>query len=534
MRNVNSICSRLLLLALLALSSSSCAGFQQKGGERRDPVPASQVVDDLRRGPERLESVSMQMDEILAEFRKLSARSGGAWRARGYLDAGESDHLETLLFKYMTARDVLCELVATLGGKRSLPASATAEEARAAHLLTVDAQWVLVRHSADLVALFAGDKVAVAKLNEAQFESHLPAASFETLRLNVTATDLERRLEASQVLFEKEAQVAKQGTGASLLGSPGYERLLARAPQDQARAVAAVRRAQGLRPGLKASVENRMSHTEAAKVARELGAEGGDLAYSARSLLFKVVSRMKNPRVKVIQFSKAQHAEVESLLQPGDVILTYTAGYMSDVFIPGTFKHGITYVGTPEQRQAAGVDVSRLPALAGPEKAAVQQRLQQRETVSGQKADVIEAVAEGVIFNNLGHIMDTHVNRLAVLRPRLSEADRAAFATEVFAYQGDAYDFLFDFADASRQVCTEVIYRGLNGKQGIRFALTKRGGHPTLSADDVVDYHFKTGGRHFEFVLYAEEDLAKGGHRAKVLVGEEGEGRLREAISVKR
>ena len=32
----------------------------------------------------------------------------------------------------------------------------------------------------------------------------------------------------------------------------------------------------------------------------------------------------------------------------------------------------------------------------------------------GQEVDVIEAVAEGVIFNNLAHIMDTHVNRLVV------------------------------------------------------------------------------------------------------------------------
>lgn len=533
MRTFKSICFRLSLLALLALGSS-CASFQQKGGERREPIPASQVMDDLQRGPERLESVSAQMDQILMEFRKLAARSGGAWRALGYLDAEVSDRMETLLFKYMTAREVLCEMVATLGGKRSLPASVTAEEARAAHLLTVDAQWVLVRHSADLVALFAGDKVAVAKLNEAQFESHLPAGSFETLRLNVTATDLERRLAASQVLFEKEAQVAGQGTAGDLLGSPEYQRLLARAPQDHERAVAAVRRAQGLRPGLKAAVENRMSHTEAAKLARELGAEGGDLAYAARSMMFKVVSRMKKPGAKVIQFSKAQHAQVESLLQPGDIILTYTAGYMSDVFIPGAFKHGITYVGTPEQRAAIGVGVARLPELAGPEKAAVQERITRATLSGGQKADVIEAVAEGVIFNNLAHIMDTHVNRLVVLRPKLTAADRAAFVTEVFAYQGDAYDFLFDFADASRQVCTEVIYRGLDGKQGIRFALKRRGGHPTLSADDVVNYHFKTGGRHFEFVLYAEEDLGKSGHRAKVMTGKEGEGRLREVISVKR
>ena len=36
-------------------------------------------------------------------------------------------------------------------------------------------------------------------------------------------------------------------------------------------------------------------------------------------------------------------------------------------------------------------------------------------------------VAKGVIFNNLEHIMDTHINSMLVLRPGLSNAERANF-----------------------------------------------------------------------------------------------------------
>lgn len=138
---------------------------------------------------------------------------------------------------------------------------------------------------------------------------------------------------------------------------------------------------------------------------------------------------------------------------------------------------------------------------------------------------MIEAVAEGVIFNNLGYLMDTHVNRMAMLRPKLSKRDRTEFLAEVFSYHGDAYDFLFDFADASKQVCTEVIWRGINGREVIDMALTKRGGHPTLSAGDLVNYHFKSGGKHFGFVLFAE--VAGSGRRAVIHTGPEGEEMLR-------
>jgi hypothetical protein len=58
----------------------------------------------------------------------------------------------------------------------------------------------------------------------------------------------------------------------------------------------------------------------------------------------------------------------------------------------------------------------------------------------GEDADIIEAVAEGVIFNNLAKIMNTHINRLLVLRPILNDAERIEFLAGVFSYLGDEYE----------------------------------------------------------------------------------------------
>ena len=67
-------------------------------------------------------------------------------------------------------------------------------------------------------------------------------------------------------------------------------------------------------------------------------------------------------------------------------------------------------------------------------------------------ADVIEAVAEGVIFNNLSHLMDTHVNRLLVLRPRITAEERAEALISTFRFLGEKYDFSFNFGDVSAVV----------------------------------------------------------------------------------
>jgi hypothetical protein len=266
------------------------------------------------------------------------------------------------------------------------------------------AQFLLIAQRAEVVAELRGDPVVVAKLNEAFPRSEIPSGTFSKLRLHVTSKEVPQRLQASWVLFEASREQPEMKSLTTT--SPSYANLTASIPSYYQQAKAALEVLQGKVFAVS------LTHSKAADLVRKAEGRWGNLKYQARCGFFKNVSRIKNPLIKVIDFSHAQFDEIKSLLQPGDIILTYTAGYMSDVFIPGRFKHGITYIGSPQQRLAAGLDASRLPGLAKMEQMEVTQALQRAELDNGKEADVIEAVAEGVVFNSLEHIMDTHVNRL--------------------------------------------------------------------------------------------------------------------------
>ena len=91
----------------------------------------------------------------------------------------------------------------------------------------------------------------------------------------------------------------------------------------------------------------------------------GDNLYAIRGLLFSNVSDIKMPLTKPIKFSEDQKRQIHSMLKPGDIILTYTAGYMSNVFLPGSFKHGITYIGTSAERKETGLIDDPTQLIAG-------------------------------------------------------------------------------------------------------------------------------------------------------------------------
>ena len=100
---------------------------------------------------------------------------------------------------------------------------------------------------------------------------------------------------------------------------------------------------------------------------------------------------------------------------------------------------------------------------------------------------------------------------------------------KVFSFLGNEYDFYF--ADASKQVCTEVIYRGLNGKGGIVLPLTKRAGNLALSADDIVQCYLELDVPPFDFILLAEEDPKDQDHSARVLTDQMGKLRLEKLMA---
>jgi hypothetical protein len=288
-----------------------------------------------------------------------------------------------------------------------------------------------------LVATFAGDDVAIAKLNEAFYRSEIEGGSYEKLELEVTSR--ERRARLIAFWEDHVEELADAGSPLSRLveSDSAAADLPVEIAELHARALGRIAPldARGDMPG-------RVDHGAVARLRRDVAAALGGAGYAARALVFKDVSRLKSPTAHLIQFTHEQKTDLLAGLRPGDLLLTYTSGHMSDVFIPGHFKHGITYVGDGDARRAAGLTG---PFALPPQDACELERLREHVAYDrfddGRRADVIEAVAEGVKFSSLDTLLDTHIDRLVVLRPQIDPSERAAFLIEVFSYLGDPYDF---------------------------------------------------------------------------------------------
>mgnify|MGYP001822276841 CR=1 FL=1 len=489
---------------------SGCTAKRLSSDFKKVAITESSLASNLRV----IQTIKPHMAELDDEFDNLPHP---VVLGRDYFNAQEIHVIESLLFRFLANQTTLWDMVHSYGG---LDADFPADELDTkAHVLSISATLLMASHTAFIVARYAEDPLTVAQLNEPYFRSEIPFGSYDRMRENATLPDLLEATSRIKTLYAREMADTHSAMATLANSDTEYAELIAQIPALQNAAETRLQQVAKLYP----------SHADTETLARKDAGLQHKTLYAIRSFLFKEVSRLKDPAAHVVIFSEAQKQKIFSLLEPGDLILTYTAGYMSDVFIPGAFKHGITYIGTPENRQSIGLSAYDLPPGERFDVEKLAANLQRSSLHEGKQANMIEAVAEGVIFNDLEHIMDTHINRMLVLRPRLSDADRAAFLVEVFSYLGDGYDFRFDFADASMQVCTEVIYRAINGKGSINFMLTKRGGHETLSADDIANYHLNSEA--FDFVLFVETDPDSKSDEALLHVGAEGELRFKALMN---
>lgn len=505
------LAKNILFVVILTLSLANCATLDP-AAEATPVFTEKKLTADLNT----LLLLQPQLDKLDGELHRF--RLAGGWQTRGYFDADEMREVEALLFRFGSYHTALWGLIHSYNGLEN--STARSENQARAELVSGYAMLLLASHTSFLVTEFAGDPVAIKQLNQVYYRSEIPFGTYDKARESVTASEKRWAVLREKSLYQEARNNPQSFLSKITDENTEYARLISQLPD------------------LLDTVDQRLgavAEIYASGIDSELVAEGQKLGqhkvlYFARSVLFKDVSRLKSPGAQVIRFSAEQQQQIYAMLQPGDLVLTYTAGYMSSVFIPGAFKHGITFIGSPQQRKSLALTPQDLPASERFQEDVLARNLQQMTLENGSQADMIEAVAEGVIFNNLGHIMDTHINRMLVLRPKFSGTEQRAYLAGIFSYLGDGYDFRFDFSDSTYQVCTEVIYRELDGKAGTRFSLTERAGHPTLSADDISNYYLESTPPAFDFVLYAEEDLASVGHDAKILVGATGAARVKELM----
>ena len=220
-------------------------------------------------------------------------------------------------------------------------------------------------------------------------------------------------------------------------------------------------------------------------------------------------------RVKRSLVNDKQIKEIQSLLQPGDILLERREWYLSNIGLPGYWPHAALYIGAPQERKVYFKDknVANYYAkhngnfnayLKYSYPKAYQNSLTPQERHNVPR--VIEAISEGVSFTTLEHSVDA--DSVVILRPRLSKLDKAIAIERAFHYSGRPYDFNFDFLTDAELVCTELVYKAYEAKQnytGLTFPLQEVVGRKVTTANDIArmfDEEYGKSNQQLDFIAF--------------------------------
>lgn len=371
--------------------------------------------------------------------------------ARGYFTPEEDGCLRHWFARYLTTRAALRETVEDLRPAAEGRVEGLAFDRQLERFLVAfTAAALLVRAGRCLVADVAPHRMIQRKLNEPEPRFRIPGKQFTAVRRSLTSPVNAWRLWHAMRFADEHRDALDSLQGDPIL-APVLEVL--RASESSMRVPARIFLRGRLRYRIHAWRQRRVSAVQ----------QG---IFAVAEAFGRVASEVRTPglghRVGV-----ATCECLEKLLQPGDVLVTRHDQALTNLFLPGYWPHASLYLGPASVREALGVqvDAERMNRWSGPN-------------------CVLEARKDGVLFRPLEDTLA--VDAVVVIRPQISSPEIARALGEATTHEGKLYDFDFDFFRSDRIVCTEVVYRAFDGVGGIQFALTQRGGRPTLSAEDVL------------------------------------------------
>lgn len=181
-----------------------------------------------------------------------------------------------------------------------------------------------------------------------------------------------------------------------------------------------------------------------------------------------VIANLRHPFVKPSGTGKrvtpSVRERLERFLQPGDVLVTRHDDALSNLFLPGFWPHAACYIGSNKQRKELGV---------------------RSDFEIEEPVRFLEAKKDGVKLRPASETL--RVDAFVVLRPHLSNKQKAAAISRCLTHAGKHYDFVFDFSTSDRLACTELVYRSYHGIGEIQFTLGLRAGRNCLSAEDLIN-----------------------------------------------
>jgi hypothetical protein len=223
-----------------------------------------------------------------------------------------------------------------------------------------------------------------------------------------------------------------------------------------------------------------------------IDAAGGQLK-AIQEFLFTLTADVRMPLVDGIKFSRRQKKTLRKSLKPGDIILTFSSGYLSNIVLPGYFKHVLTYTGSQNQRKNKHVRGIQLKP--------------NQQNLIDPSHDIIESNSDGVRTMKLESYLNGYIDRMIVFRPKLSDDELSTVIKNLYSFLGLAYDFDFDLENGEKQACTELIYRSYNGIGNINIDLEEIIGTTTLTGDNLLEYFINDN--ETKLILLAVENDSK-------------------------
>lgn len=449
---------------------------------------------DLRRDLTAIRDIAAGVDRLRDLRLKLEA--DGQMLQRGYFTPEEDDAARRLLLLYRNYRIALFDIIQRCSDfhERNNP-----RERYFTFLVGYGAAVLLYNWSAVLIHSYEHHGIIRKKLNEPDLRFGIEDHLFETIYASLTSTDNLRRLHDAGAFYEQHRlRIARL-----IAGDPDGEWLLAEVQLQHQ------------------NIKRNWTEILTDRVLLEIKGWGwsardefADIAFRLQSMVIDFIGNLwfdRKPRIPKYQIKRLQQ-----LMQPGDLIVVRPERKSSTILIPGFWTHMAFHHGG-----AAALSRDGLQDLE-----CVRRHWAALTTPADEPVTTLEALAPGVLLNPLSRTLG--VDHTVILRPRLSPAGLRQAVDNAFGQVGKPYDFEVDFTRADRVVCTEVIYRSINGLDGIHFELVKRLGRPTLSADDFLRQALAAedrGQAYVDVIGLSHRDLAR--RRSKLYLGADAAARLR-------
>ncbi len=387
------------------------------------------------------------LEECSAE---LAAAQAGL--ERGHFTPAEDELLQTWFARHLTARAALLETIAELKPLARGELDDVDEQTQLrCFVLAYAAACLLVRSARYLVGTFATDKVVQRKFNEAEPRFRIPAKQYTTIYKSLTSPRNAWELLQSMRFADEHRHAIDALRDDSQLGS-----VVDHLSDSE----------ESLRVGVGRYAKARLRYRwHALRRRRATAVQRG--IFGVAEAFGRLIADVHNPW-HTKRVNPSVQSQLAELLAPGDVIVTRHDDALTNLALPGYWPHAALHIGSAAQRARLSIDLDqeRAARWVGPVR-------------------VLEARKDGVLFRELSDTLA--VDAVAVIRPRLSQAQLTKAISQAITHEGKLFNFDFDFFRADRLVCTEVVYRAYDGIGPMQFSLTSRAGRLTLSAEDLLD-----------------------------------------------